>query len=106
MCKQETLRGFHFVVPSSSDEAMVSALSERSVEIVKFVDASQIYDTNYQSFVFCARSHVQKDVKSYLSTENYLLTQVLLNETIIDEKIFDVYDLTEHDKAMVLAKMG
>ena len=31
---------------------------------------------------------------------------MLLNEAIINEKIFEVYDLTEHDKAMVLAKEG
>jgi hypothetical protein len=34
------------------------------------------------------------------------MTQVLLNEAIINEKIFEVYDLTEHDKGMVLAKEG
>jgi hypothetical protein len=34
------------------------------------------------------------------------LTQVLINEAIINEKIFEVYDLTDHDKSMVLAKEG
>ena len=34
------------------------------------------------------------------------MTQVLINEAIIDEKIFVIYELTEHDKVMVLAKEG
>ena len=35
-----------------------------------------------------------------------MLTQVLIDEAIINEKIFDVYELTPEDKAMVLAKEG
>ena len=35
-----------------------------------------------------------------------LITQVLINEAIINEKIFEVYELTPSDKAMVLEKEG
>lgn len=49
---------------------------------------------------------VKNRTKLFLNYENHLLTQVLINEAIINEKIFEVYDLTEHDKAMVLAKEG
>lgn len=45
-------------------------------------------------------------LSNYFSYENHLLTQVLLNEAIINEKIFEVYELTPEDKAMVLAKEG
>lgn len=45
-------------------------------------------------------------IVSHLNYENHLLTQVLLNEAIINEKVFEVYDLTTHDKTMVLAKEG
>ena len=48
----------------------------------------------------------KEKLKSFLSYENHLLTQVLLNEAIINEKIFEVYELTPEDKAMVLAKEG
>jgi hypothetical protein len=44
--------------------------------------------------------------KDFFNFENHLLAQVLINEAIINEKIFEVYDLTEHDKAMVLAQEG
>ncbi|HGI9621781.1 TPA: restriction endonuclease, partial [Vibrio cholerae] len=45
-------------------------------------------------------------LSGFYNLENHLITQILLNEAIINEKIFEVYDLTEHDKAMVLAKEG
>lgn len=44
--------------------------------------------------------------KAYFNFENYLISQVLINEAIINEKIFELYDLTEHDKQMVLAQEG
>jgi hypothetical protein len=41
-----------------------------------------------------------------LNLENNLTTQCLINEAIINEQIFKVYELTQTDKAMVLAKEG
>jgi len=46
------------------------------------------------------------NIKSFFNWENFLSAQILINESIINEKVFKVYDLTEHDKAMVLAKEG
>jgi len=51
-------------------------------------------------------SGIKERINSFLNYENHLLTQVLINEAIIDEKIFEVYELTEHDRIMVLAKEG
>jgi hypothetical protein len=49
---------------------------------------------------------LRERIRSFHSYENHLLTQVLINEAIINEKIFEVYELTPEDKAMVLAKEG
>ncbi|NTU49992.1 MAG: hypothetical protein HGA87_03730 [Desulfobulbaceae bacterium] len=49
---------------------------------------------------------IKISIKKYFNFENHLFSQVLVNEAIINENIFEVYDLTEHDKAMVLAKEG
>jgi hypothetical protein len=38
--------------------------------------------------------------------ENALLTQILLNESIINKIVFEVYELSERDKQMVLDKEG
>ena len=44
--------------------------------------------------------------KLFLVYEKYLLTQVIINEAIINKKIFENFQLSEHDKAFVLAKEG
>jgi len=51
-------------------------------------------------------SDVKVRIKAFFNYENHLLTQVLINEAIINEKIFEIYELTPTDKAMVLAKEG
>ena len=44
--------------------------------------------------------------KAFFNFENHLLAQVIFHEAIINEKVFEVYSLTEQDKSMVLAKEG
>ena len=34
------------------------------------------------------------------------MTQILLNESVINKTVFEVYELSEHDKQMVLEKEG
>ena len=46
------------------------------------------------------------NLEYFFHYENHLNTQIVINEAIINEKIFEVYELTDHDKAMVLAKEG
>jgi hypothetical protein len=50
--------------------------------------------------------NVKTVVGSYFDYENHLIAQTIINEAIIDLKIFEAYDLTENDKAIVLAKEG
>lgn len=47
-----------------------------------------------------------ESVATYYGYENGLLTQVLLNEAIINREVFDIYNLTENDRKMVLDKEG
>ena len=49
---------------------------------------------------------VKECVDTYYNYENGLLTQVLLNEAIINREVFDIYDLSENDRKMVLDKEG
>ncbi|MDE5790230.1 MAG: N-6 DNA methylase [Muribaculaceae bacterium] len=49
---------------------------------------------------------VKECVATYYNYENGLLTQVLLNEAIINREVFDIYDISENDRKMVLDKEG
>ncbi len=45
-------------------------------------------------------------IASYYVYENGLMTQVLLNEAIINREVFDIYELSDNDRKMVLDKEG
>lgn len=47
-----------------------------------------------------------EELSHFFNYENGLLTQILINEAIINRIVFDVYELSEHDRQMVLDKEG
>ena len=63
-------------------------------------------DFNKSPFLYFKKNDFKQSTIAFNNYENHLLTQVLINEAIINKKIFEVYNLTEHDKAMVVAKEG
>ena len=90
----------------------LSSLSKVNVEIKKHLCELSIIEMNYkynpilwakEKFKF---SDLRKLIKAYLDYENELLTQVYLNEALIDELIFQVYQITDEDKQMILEKEG
>ena len=97
------------VIPKINIEKIISYLSERNVKIKKTITRYAIIESTYAtpSLLFALTiCDLRLKIKDFLAYENHLLTQVLLNEAIINEKIFEVYELTPEDKAMVLAKEG
>lgn len=82
----------------------VGILVNRNIKIKKEVNSFSLYELEFDNSPLLNF----KDLKprSFLNFENHLLAHVIINEAIINEKIFEVYDLTEHDKAMVLTKEG
>jgi hypothetical protein len=98
-----------FVYPDKSTATFIASLSHRIITIKSKLYSYCIYETNYVSSPIhfsSSISDLRGKLKSFFSYENHLLTQILLNEAIINEKIFEVYELTPEDKAMVLAKEG
>lgn len=98
-----------FIVPGKNIEELVVALSETNVEIKKHLNVFSLIEKEFVESPFSNLNllgEYRKATVAFLNMENHLRTQVLINEAIINEKIFEVYDLTEHDKAMVLTKEG
>jgi type I restriction-modification system DNA methylase subunit len=97
-----------FVIPSKDLEKTVEQLSRTNIEITTLTRSYNLVEPSFSNSPF--ERHRAADWRSsitdYLNYENHLLTQVLINEAIINESIFEVYDLTAHDKAMVLMKEG
>lgn len=102
------LKRVPFVYKNQEECLLVKELTTKNIAIIDYYDGFDI--TNRGVFKTPFNGHQIKEnkvrIKTFYNFENHLLTQVLLNEAIINEKIFEVYDLTEHDKKMVLAKEG
>jgi len=96
-------------VPGNYLTSSLISLSKINIDIFNAVDAYSVIEKNYKKSPFLHNDNLNELInrlRVFFNYENHLLTQVLINEAIINEKIFEVYDLTEHDKAMVLAKEG
>lgn len=82
--------------------------AKRNVKITKHVLSYKLCEICFQTspLEFFQDLSLKNRAQSFINYENHILTQVILNEAIINEKIFEVYELTPEDKAMVLAKEG
>lgn len=97
-----------FQVPSQAYESIIELLAISNIKIFEKIQRCSIIDANFRTISDDLKrsSSWLAGLNSYLTHENHLQAQVLLNEALINEKIFEVYELNEHDKAMVLAKEG
>jgi hypothetical protein len=98
-----------FVIPDVDDEVLIADSAKNNIKIKRYICSFSLIEFNFikAPFYFCLdKTNFKLRSKIFLNHENHLLTQVLINEAIINEKIFEVYELTEHDKSMVLAKEG
>lgn len=105
---QGDLKRIPFVLPSKQLEYSISTLTKNNVDIVKNGCSCRIIETNFeQSPLLAFEGASLKDrVLAYLNFENAQHTQVLINEAIINELIFEVYELSDADREQVEAKMG
>ncbi len=99
-----------FVQPNKSQEKNISEIVYSCVEIKKQLCSFSIIELNFSHNPIIWAKLYNSDIPGilmhYLNYENALLTLVLLNEAIINEVIFNIYDLSFEDKKMVLEKEG
>ncbi len=99
-----------FVINLDKDEkTVVDSWVTIAIKLKRRVAEFSIIETNYSispvQFIDTS-SDIKMRIKPFYNYENHLFTQVLINEAIINEKIFEIYELTSLDKSMVLAKKG
>jgi hypothetical protein len=102
------LKRIPFVIPSKDKEETVSQLANDCIQIKYQHCTYRIIENNFeQSPINSFKGSALKDrVMAYLNIENAELTRLLLNESIINELIFEVYELSDTDREQVVAKMG
>ena len=102
------LKRIPFLVPPENLEKYISSLSKKNVDIKKDLCSYRIFETNLSQFplkTFKAIS-LKERVVEYLNYDNLQNTQVLINEAIINNLIFEVYELSNVDREQVETKMG
>lgn len=100
------LRRIPFADAEINDERNVTLLSQQNVSIKRHLCQYSLVEQLYQHSPITASCDAPSSISSYYNKENALLTQILLNESIINKTVFEVYELSEHDKQMVLDKEG
>jgi hypothetical protein len=97
-----------FISPPKEKEFLISSFAKTNIDIKKNLCSFRITETNFAESILTAFQDITlKDrAMAYLNFENAQLTQVLINEAIINELIFEVYELNSVDRMQVEAKMG
>lgn len=100
------LKRVPFISPQQEIEVKVVAWVEQCVSIKYHLCTYSIIEQNYLASPITCANDIQTEIQNYYNYENALLTQVLINEAIINDAVFEVYALNDHDKQMVLDKEG
>ena len=92
--------------PNEYQSAVLQELGKVCAGIQKNIRKFRIEEVNYSHSPITPASSPESELTRYYNYENALLTLILLNEAIINRIVFDVYELSEHDRQMVLDKEG
>lgn len=92
--------------PNEYQSAVLQELGKVCAGIQKNIRKFRIEEVNYSRSPITPASSPESELTRYYNYENALLTQILLNEAIINRIVFDVYELSDHDRQMVLDKEG
>jgi len=97
-----------FVKPLQILEDNITALTSENIEIKKQLCSYRIIETNYgyNPLIVYSNATLKDRLFIFLSFENAQITKVLLNESLINQLVFKVYDLSEEDRLQVETKMG
>ena len=100
------LKRVPFVKPILKDDITISLSTKQNVTIKKELNSFSLVETDYCSSPIVIIESVDVSIFRFFTKEIALLTQILLNESVINKIVFEVYELSEHDKQMVLDKEG
>lgn len=100
------LKRLPFVEPNSGQEKRITDLSSVCINIKKVLCEYSLIEPEFIQSPLKVGTETSVVLFKYYNYENALLIQILLNESIINKTVFEVYELSEHDKQMVLNKEG
>jgi hypothetical protein len=102
------LKRIPFVLPSSDFEEKISNLSKENIEIKKKLECYQLINTlfSFSPINYFNDNLLRDRLISFLNFDNYHQTIVIINEAIINDLVFKVYELNQTDIKQVIDDMG
>ena len=102
------LQRLPFAKPTKLFEDNISALAGENIDIKRQLCSYKLIEINYikSPLLSFKNATLKERLFTYLNFENTIIVQVLLNEAVINQLIFRVYELSEDDRLQVETKMG
>lgn len=102
------IRRIPLVIPKKNQCKEVSLLSSTCVMVKKELASFSVVEVLFKQspISFYQGTSIRDAVTKFINYENFLLSQVFLNESIINILIFGIYDLTVHDQKVVIDREG
>lgn len=98
---------FFSILNKQKSVSILENSAKQNIDIKKRLCKYSLIEPLYeQSPIQPGNMSAKECVATYYNYENGLLTQVLLNEAIINREVFDIYELNDRDRKMVLDKEG
>lgn len=85
---------------------LIRSLTTQIIEIKRRISSFSLIEPLYINSPISSQADVLKSVYNYFTNENASLSQILLNESLINKTVFEVYELGGNDKEMILNKEG
>lgn len=100
------LKRVPFVIPDNKNEQIISSLAKQNIELTKDNLKRNIIEPTFETHQFSGKQQWLETVKSHLITSLSNQVLILINQAVINDKIFDVYSLSPEDKLLVITKQN
>lgn len=100
------LKRVPFVIPDNINEDLISRLAQQNIELTEKNLKYRLVESTFINSIFSPQMQWYEAIKKYLIDNVANKTLILLNEALINKKIFDIYSLSPEDITLVTSKQG
>lgn len=94
------------VIKQDNNYHRIASLSKQNTQINQKLCAFHIIEPSFLESPITTSDLPKSSIRDYYIYANACVSQVLLNEAVINKVVFDIYELNDLDKQMVLDKEG
>lgn len=94
-----------FVYEDNDNSKTIELLAAQNIKIKKHLTSFSLVEFEFKKSPISNETDLESSLLNFYNYENGLLSLVLLNESVINTIVFDIYNLSEHDRKMVIDKV-